>query len=338
MLNCSRTCLILLAMCLLACPFAAMGQRAAASTEATPVPAASQEQELRSLLESCDAVFGVIIIDPEDQIVFEENPDVPFVSASLYKLVLLAEILDRVEAGELALDQLVPISSDFYLIANGDDSYFAYEAVGTSATIEELVYSAGAYSSNVGAQALMSLTSPERLDAFAAELGLNETHYWVQAGEVQDHYASTSDSKGSTDYAQSVKFVESAAGDDVINVTTPRDMATFFRLLRDDRLISPLVSWRIKQVLSARVINDRIPALLPASAETIHKTGNLDGVIHDAGIVETQSGPVVVIAMAQAAMDADMTYLVEQRLGLFGYQLGSGEEPSSSPEATPAAS
>jgi hypothetical protein len=42
--------------------------------------------------------------------------------------------------------------------------------------------------------------------------------------------------------------------------------------------------------------------------------------------------------MAQAAMDADMTYLVEQRLGLFGYQLGSGEEPSSSPEATPAAS
>jgi beta-lactamase class A len=331
----SRICPIVLAALLSIGSCAAAGTSALSKTVATPIPEASQEHELQVLLDSCDAVFGVIIIDPEDQIVFEKNADLPFVSASLYKLVLLAEVLDRIELGELTLEQKVPISSDYYLIANGDDSYFAYEAIGTSVTIEELVYSAGAYSSNVGAQALMSLTSPERLDAFARKLGLTETHYWVEAGEVREHYATTGDAKASTDYVQSMEFVESAAGDDVINVTTPRDMATFFRLLRDDRLVSPLVSWRIKQVLSARVINDRIPALLPASAESIHKTGNLDGVIHDTGIVETPSGPVVVIAMAQAAMDIDMTYLVEQRLGLFGYQLGSARVRSSPPEATP---
>jgi len=68
----------------------------------------------------------------------------------------------------------------------------------------------------------------------------------------------------------------------------------------------------------------------------IHKTGNLDGVFHDAGIVQTPSGSVIVIAMAQAATDADMTYSVEQRLGLFSYQLGSGRPKPSPERATPA--
>jgi len=50
----------------------------------------------------------------------------------------------------------------------------------------------------------------------------------------------------------------------------------------------------------------------------------------------TPSGPVIVIAMAQAATDADMTYSVEQRLGLFSYQLGSGRPEPSPDSATPA--
>lgn len=336
MQNRSRTCLILLAGLLLLGSLIATGSGALAAKEATPVPELSQTQEIENLLASCDAIFGVVIIDPDDQVVFEENADLPFVSASLYKLVLLANILAGVERGELTLGQEIPIAPDYYLLANGDDSYFAYDAIGASITLEELIYSAGAYSSNVGAQALMSLTSPDELEAFAADLGLAETHYWVEANEVHDRYASTTNQQQSPDYTESIAFVESAAGDDVINVTTPRDMATFFRLLRDDQLVSPLVSWRVKQVLGARVINDRLPALLPAGAQVIHKTGNLDGVFHDAGIVQTPSGSVIVIAMAQAATDADMTYSVEQRLGLFSYQLGSGRPKPSPERATPA--
>ena len=232
----------------------------------------------------------MVIIDPDDQVVFEENADLPFVSASLYKLVLLAEILAGVDRESSTLEQEVPIASDYYLLANGDDSYFAYDAIGASITLEELIYSAGAYSSNVGAQALMSLTSPEQLEAFAAELGLTETHYWVEADEVQERYASTTGQQESPITPQSMEFVESAAGDDVINVTTPRDMATFFRLLRDDQLVSPLVSWRIKQVLGARVINDRIPALLPAGARVDPQDRKSRRRLHDAGIVQTPTG------------------------------------------------
>jgi beta-lactamase class A len=102
-------------------------------------------------------------------------------------------------------------------------------------------------------------------------------------------------------------------------------MATFFRLLRDNKLVSPLTSWRIKHVLDERVITDRLPALLPDFATVVHKTGNLDEVLHDVGFVETPSGPVIVIAMAQAASDVEMTLAIEQRLGLAAYEVGSGK-------------
>ena len=139
------------------------------------------------------------------------------------------------------------------------------------------------------------------------------------------------------DFVRSVSFIEDFTGDSITNVTTPRDMATFFRLLRDDKLVSPLASWRIKHVLDERVITDRLPALLPESATVVHKTGNLDGVLHDVGFIETPSGPVIVIAMAQAATDIEQTVEIEQQLGLAAYQTGISNGPDSVKRTTPVA-
>jgi beta-lactamase class A len=307
------------------------------AADARPVASPQPTDQIQSLFAGCTSIFGVMIIDADDEIVFEQNADVPFVSASLYKLVLLAETLARVESGSLSLDQTVPIQEEFYLPSNGVDSYFGYEAIGYPATIEELVYSTGAYSSNVGAQALMSLTSPERLERFAGDLGMTETRYWLAAEDIKQVYGQFAGQPPSRDFVRSVSFIQEFTSDGITNVTTPRDMATFFRLLRDDELVSPLASWRIKHVLDERVITDRLPALLPDSATVVHKTGNLDGVLHDVGFVDTPSGPVIVIAMAQAATDVDRTMEIEQRLGLAAYQAGTARTPDEMVVATPSA-
>ena len=105
----------------------------------------------------------MVIIDPHDQVVFEQNADLPFVSASLYKLVFLAEILGGVETGELDARTADPISSDYYLVANGEDSYL-HTTQSAGHHLEE--WSIGrCLLEQVGAQALMALTSPEQLDS-----------------------------------------------------------------------------------------------------------------------------------------------------------------------------
>jgi hypothetical protein len=57
--------------------------------------------------------------------------------------------------------------------------------------------------------------------------------------------------------------------------------------------------------LQRQQISDRLPAQLPAGAVVAHKTGNLSGVTHDAGIIYTKTGPRVVVAMTWDALDED---------------------------------
>lgn len=304
-------------------PLHAVGTVRGYAPEASPVPTDTFDDQLLALLSECDSIFGIQIVDASGQVVFEHNADLPFVSASLYKLVLIAECLLRIERGDLTLEDSIEIRDEFFIAENGDDSYFDYAAIGYAASVEELLYSAGSYSSNTGAQALFSLTSVQDLDRLAVQLGLTNTFYRLISQEVADLYVADPDSSPVRDHARSVRFIQSFAADGTVNVTTPRDIRRLFELLRDDKLGSAVTSWRFKQILSAKVINDRLPALLPESVDVVHKTGNLPGVLHDAGIIETPVGSVVVVVLAQAATELDATLSIEQRIGLAAYGIGS---------------
>ena len=58
---------------------------------------------------------------------------VPFITASLYKLVLMADILKRVEQGELSLDDPVTLRHELFLDGDDGDTYFTSEDIGGTA-------------------------------------------------------------------------------------------------------------------------------------------------------------------------------------------------------------
>src|SRR5207244_12676765 len=89
------------------------------------------------------------------------------------------------------------------------------------------------------------------------------------------------------------------------NVATPHAIGTFFTLLAKRQLISPAASDRMLARLERQQINNRLPAQLPPGVVVAHKTGNLAGLTHDAGIIYTKSGPRVVVAMTWDALDED---------------------------------
>src|SRR5207248_5148937 len=82
-------------------------------------------------------------------------------------------------------------------------------------------------------------------------------------------------------------------------------IGTFFTLLAKRQLISPAASDRMLARLERQQINDRLPAQLPGGVVVAHKTGNLSGVTHDAGVIYTKTGPRVVVAMTWDALDED---------------------------------
>ncbi len=58
-----------------------------------------------------------------------------------------------------------------------------------------------------------------------------------------------------------------------------------FDRLYSGTLVSPSSSQRFMDLLKDQRVNNRLPQGLPAGTVIAHKTGDLDGVVHDAGIV-----------------------------------------------------
>ena len=87
------------------------------------------------------------------------------------------------------------------------------------------------------------------------------------------------------------------AEDDGDNVATARGVGTLFTRLALRRLVSPAASDRMIARLSRVENRDRLPAKLPDGTRVAHKTGDLDAVVHDAGIVFTPAGPRVIVVL-----------------------------------------
>jgi beta-lactamase class A len=72
--------------------------------------------------------------------------------------------------------------------------------------------------------------------------------------------------------------------------TTAADVARFFE--RERSAASPLY-----QLLREQQVNDRIPPALPPNTPLAHKTGDRTGWAHDAGVITTPAGDVIVVVL-----------------------------------------
>jgi beta-lactamase class A len=79
--------------------------------------------------------------------------------------------------------------------------------------------------------------------------------------------------------------------------TTPRDVASLLRAVAEGKMVSERASADFLALLSKQRIRNRLPAQLPRGAQVAHKTGDISGLVHDAGIVRTTAGNRYVVAV-----------------------------------------
>jgi beta-lactamase class A len=203
---------------------------------------------------------GLYIADPlAPQPLYAHDPDVAFITASLYKLGILAHVESLVEAGKLRYADTVEIQPEDI---TGDGSF---EIAGTVMTIDEALESMITLSDNGTALMFWHSLGPDSINATLQSLGLAAFHI--------------------------------AGGDNDDNTATARVIGQYFTLLAQRKLVSAAASDRMLARLERQQINDRLPSQLPPGTTIAHKTGNLGFVTHDAGIIYTASGPRVVVGM-----------------------------------------
>lgn len=250
---------------------------AVASLPLRPLPAAAATlaSQLDALVGGFPGGAAVWVGDPsQPQPLYARDPDREIVTASLYKLAVLAEAEREVDARQLSYGDTITIEHED-ITEDG-----SFEAPGTELTLDEALEQMITVSDNGTAVHLARMLGPDKCNALLAASGIQGFH--VRLSDHEDNYA------------------------------TARAIGTYFTLLANRKLVSPAASDRMIKRLERQQINDRIPARLPEGTVVAHKTGNLPGLVHDAGIVFTPRGPRVLVVMTWDADDGVASEMIAQ--------------------------
>jgi beta-lactamase class A len=236
--------------------FVVLGTFAGPSTAST----ADLVIQVDGLVTSFPGDSGVYIADPlAPQPLYTHDDNVAFISASLYKLGILAHVESLVDAGTLRYTDTIEIQPEDIT----DDG--SYELAGTVMTVDEALEAMITVSDNGTALAFWRSLGPDNINATMQTLGLGDFHI--------------------------------ANDDNDDNTATARVIGRYFTLLAQRKLVSAAASDRMLARLERQQVNDRLPSELPDGTVVAHKTGNLGFATHDAGIIYTPSGPRVVVGM-----------------------------------------
>lgn len=89
--------------------------------------------------------------------------------------------------------------------------------------------------------------------------------------------------------------------------TTAAEMAQLFDLLHQGKLVSAAACEEMRGHLLACDDRDKLAALLPPGTPLAHKSGSLDDVRNDAGILQTRGGPIAICVLTNHNQDKRWT-------------------------------
>ena len=245
-------------------------------------------QQIQVACAAFSGTLGVVVADPQGGFRYGVNDQRSFPAASLYKLAVMAEAYRQAAAGLISLDDTtINIGPDDL----PDDGYFT--PAGTALSVREAIERMITISDNSPAFALVRVLDPHQINATMVALGLTNTRLNSPLPEAERTSSS--------------------------NVTTASDMAALFTGLARGQIVSPAASREMLAVLARQQINDRLPAGVPKGVTIAHKTGDLPGVSHDAGIIWTSSGPRVVVMLTSDFVNIDDVTTLAETLGALTY-------------------
>jgi beta-lactamase class A len=267
------------------------GQIAPDRVPATLVPAprpietidnGTLQRDLDAFLKEQQGAFGVAIVDLHGPVSAGFDADDLFQLGSLYKIVLMAEVMRQVKIGRLSRGATVQTLPDYTFIEPQGGI-----PPGSKVSVDQALATMIAVSSNAAALALTELVTPAELSAAPRRLGLSNTSIDVRMVNGPGHYAI--DARGSA-----------------------RDFAGLLVKLDREQLVGTEQDRRMVDLMLGQKIDDRIPLLLPRDVPIAHKTADLDSYTHDAGLVYLAGRPYAITILAQGLNLSDGKAIVAE--------------------------
>jgi len=265
---------------------------------------------------SCRAPLGFAFADLESGETIAINGDVPFPTASAFKLFVLAELFRAAEAGECSLNERMVLRSE--LKSSGSGIMGLLDS-GLAPTLKDLATLMIIISDNTATDMLMARLGKESIRRNVLDaLGFVHTRCELNCSELVDRcYQMNGKSKGEILSSRSFfgpttrdnEYFRCTAAEN--NQSSPLEMLRMLKLIYRGEWVSRAACDGMLAIMKASQTNRRIPRLLPPGTVVAHKTGTLDRLAVDAGIVCTPKGDYAISLFyngnlaSQADYDAD---------------------------------
>lgn len=248
----------------------------AIKTEITPTPV----PEISKLPEIVNRNFGeygddyaVVIKNLKTGEEYKFNENKKYDSASLYKLWIMAIAFQKIKDGTFKEDQIITgnqktIDSALSTVSPTPTPEGQTEAQVTeepkliSMTVKDAIEKMITLSDNYSALLLASKAGTFSVTNFLKAYGFNNSNFRQPPQ------------------------------------TTASDIALFYEKLYKGEIVDREYSGKMMEVLKRQAINDRIPDQLPERILVAHKTGELFGAKHDAGIVFSEKGDYIIVVLS----------------------------------------
>lgn len=313
------------------CQSPAAARGAAAPSAARPAATGTLAQELAEVFGGAEREAGghlgaaLLHIESGERASYHGGERFPL--QSVFKLPLAIEVLARVDAGEIKLDEVIHIRP--IDIRPGPAKALAAElpAAGGDRTVLDLLERVVISSDNTAADALLArLGGPRKVTERLLKLGVEGIDVSRSEAELMMDFTgvTTPPPRDAWTLARlreitDTKPADRARGiaaylDDPRDTATPEAMANLLlRVHRRDLLAGPSAARLVEILERVETGKDRLKGLLPQGTVVAHKTGTSDvtdgvtGTTNDAGIITLpgSAGHLVVVAFLRASRGDD---------------------------------
>lgn len=282
----------------------------------TPLPAnaaplqtvcSDMQEEARAF----DGRLGFVVIDLADWTRCSYGADEVFTTASLYKLLVLAEAYRQHEQGTFSFSESVEVVMPLPL-QKDTSAQAAKSREDVSSGQKDVSNGQGR---KVPRSHSVSMTSIEAA-RLMIQISDNYTAHALRKRLGNSNIAMMPAKLGMPDTSLRSDFT-----------TTASDIAHFYALLHDHQLVGPESDATMLKMLLGQKVNDRIPWLLPDDLLIAHKTGLLDPFVHDAGIVYATGAPYLLVILTESAVSWKQGYVAIQTLAELSYSAFAEARP-----------
>ena len=228
------------------------------------------KKEIEKIISQVNGKVCVNFYDLNKNDGFSINGDEKVLSASMIKLLILAELMKKVSENKFSLSDTIMMAN--FMKTEGDGVLKELN-IGHHFNLKELATLMIIVSDNQATNILIDFLGMENINLLGKELGLRETFLERRMMDAE------------------------ARKNGYDNYTSADDISLLLKLIYQEKLINKEASQLMLEILLKQQQGERLQRYLPTDIKIAHKCGDLDNLENDGGIIWLEEKVYILVVL-----------------------------------------